>query len=48
MSKLVASNLLVEAHVNEHGDGIVAVIWPKEVVGLFPLAVVRGSAAQTM
>lgn len=33
---------LVEAHVNEHGDGVVAVVGPKEVVRLLPLAVVRG------
>lgn len=28
---------LVEAHVNEHGDGVVALVGRKEVVGLLPL-----------
>lgn len=34
--------LLVKAHVNEHGDGVVTVVGRKEVVGLLPLAMVRG------
>lgn len=39
----------MEAHVNEHGDGVVAVAWPKEVVRLLSLATERGPPTpQTM
>lgn len=35
---------LVEAHINEHGEGVVAVVGPKKMVGLLPLALVGASA----
>lgn len=38
----------MEAHVNEHGDGVVAVVGRKEVVGLLPLAPQGGAAPQAM
>lgn len=38
------AGVLVEAHVNEHGDGVVAVVGPKEVVRLLLLPTVGGSA----
>lgn len=40
-----ASSLMV-AHVNEHGDGVVIGIGPKEVVGLLPLSTVGGVQPQ--
>ena len=39
---------LVESHVNEHGDGVVTVVRPKEMMGLLPLAMVRGPATQSI
>lgn len=35
---------LVEAHVNEHGNGVVALVGGKEVVGLLPLTPQGGPA----
>ena len=37
---------LMVAHVNEHGDGVVIGIGPKEMVGLLPLSTVRGVQPQ--
>lgn len=47
----VAHCLLVEPHVNQHRQGIVAVVGPKQVLRLLPqacdgvLAIVRGAVA---
>ena len=34
--------LLVKTHVNKHGNGVVTLVGPKEVVGLLSLDTVRG------